>query len=47
MKILNLLLILAVAVAIPGTINRTRARLAGRCGIRFFQHLYDVRVLLR
>ncbi len=47
MKILNLLLILAVAVAIPGVINRTRARLAGRCGIRFFQHLYDVRVLLR
>ncbi len=47
MKILNLLLILAVAVAIPGTINRTRARLAGRRGIRFFQHLYDVRVLLR
>ncbi len=47
MKIFNLLLILAVAVAIPGVINRTRARLAGRCGIRFFQHLYDVRVLLR
>lgn len=47
MKILNLLLILTVAAAIPGTINRTRARLAGRRGIRFFQHLYDVQVLLR
>ena len=47
MKILNLLLILAVAAAIPGTINRTRALLAGRRGIRFFQHLYDVQVLLR
>jgi len=47
MKIINLLLILAVAIAIPGVINRTRARLAGRRGIRFFQHLYDVRVLLR
>ena len=28
-------------------INRTRARLAGRQGIRFAQHLYDVRLLLR
>ena len=47
MKILPILLLLAVAVAIPGLINRTRALLAGRRGIRFFQHLYDVRLLLR
>lgn len=47
MKLLDILLILLVAAAIPGVINRTRARLAGRKGIRFLQHLYDVRLLLR
>ncbi|MDE6623785.1 MAG: NADH-quinone oxidoreductase subunit H [Alistipes sp.] len=47
MKALNLLLLLLAALAIPGLINRTRARLAGRKGIRFLQHLYDVRLLLR
>ena len=45
--LLNTLLLLAAAVAIPGVINRTRARLAGRRGIRFLQHLYDVRLQLR
>ena len=44
---LNTLLILLTAVCIPGLINRTRAVLAGRRGIRFAQHLYDVRLLLR
>ncbi len=45
--LLNILLLLVTAVAIPGVINRTRARLAGRRGIRFLQHLYDVRLQLR
>ena len=47
MTALNTLLILLTAVCIPGLINRTRAVLAGRRGIRFAQHLYDVRLLLR
>ncbi len=47
MALLNTLLLGVVALAIPGVINRTRARLAGRRGIRFFQHLYDVRLDLR
>ena len=47
MALFNTLLLLLVALAIPGLINRTRARLAGRQGIRFAQHLYDVRLLLR
>ena len=46
MTALNTLLILLTAVCIPGLINRTRAVLAGRRGIRFAQHLYDVRLLL-
>ena len=46
MALLNTLLILLAALCIPGVINRTRARLAGRQGIRFAQHLYDVRLLL-
>lgn len=36
-----------VALSITGVINRTRALLAGRKGIRFFQHIYNVRLLLR
>ena len=44
---LNLFLLLIVAVAIPGLINRTRAKLAGRKGIRFLQHIYNVRLMLR
>jgi len=47
MAALNLLLLIAAALAIPGLINRTRALLAGRKGIRFTQHLYDLRLLLR
>lgn len=46
MALLNTLLLLAAALCIPGLINRTRALLAGRKGIRFAQHLYDVRLLL-
>lgn len=47
MALLNTLLLIAAALAIPGVVNRTRAALAGRRGIRFLQHLYDVRLLLR
>lgn len=47
MEALNTLLLLLTALAIPGLINRTRARLAGRKGIRFAQHLYNVTLLLR
>ena len=38
---------LVVALSITGVINRTRALLAGRKGIRFFQHIYNVRLQLR
>lgn len=44
--LLNILLLVVVALAIPGLINRTRARLSGRRGIRFSQHLHNVWVLL-
>ena len=47
MTALNTLLLLVVALVVPGVINRTRALLAGRRGIRFLQHLYDVRLRLR
>lgn len=47
LQILNFLLLLVVAITIPGLINRTRARLAGRLGIRFTQHLRNVALLLR
>ena len=47
MKRLDYILLLAVAIAVPGVINRTRALLAGRKGTRFLQHLYDLRLLLR
>lgn len=44
--VLNTLLIILTAIAIPGVINRTRAVLAGRKGVPFVQHLRNVRVLL-
>ncbi len=47
LKVLNIVLLLVVAVTIPGLINRIRARLAGRTGIRFTQHLWNVGLLLR
>jgi len=47
MTVLDILLLWAVALAIPGVVNRTRARLAGRKGPRFTQHLSDVGLLLR
>lgn len=45
--VLNTLLIIITALAIPGVINRTRALLAGRKGLPFSQHLRNVNVLLR
>ena len=44
---LNTLLMLIVAISITGVINRCRALLAGRKGLPFFQHIYNVRLLLR
>ena len=44
--ILSLILILFLAILMPGTINRTRAWMAGRRGVRFFQHLYNIDTLL-
>ena len=38
---------LVVALSITGVINRTRAICAGRKGIRFFQHVYNVHLQLR
>ena len=46
-KLINTLLMVAVALSITGVINRTRALLAGRKGIRFFQHVMNVRLQLR
>ena len=43
----NTLLMIVVAIAIPGVINRTRALLAGRKGLPFMQHVRNVRLLLR
>lgn len=45
-KLLNTLLMIVVALSITGVINRTRAILAGRKGIRFFQHIYNARLML-
>ncbi|WP_297628182.1 NADH-quinone oxidoreductase subunit H [uncultured Rikenella sp.] len=47
MFIIPLFLILVSAVCIKGVINKTRARLAGRKGVRFFQPLLTVGVLLQ
>lgn len=44
---LNTLLMIVVALSIPGVINRTRAILAGRKGLPFLQHIRNVRLLLR
>lgn len=44
---LNTLLMLIVAISITGVINRCRAILAGRKGLPFFQHIYNVRLLMR
>lgn len=45
--LLNTLLMIIVALSITGVINRTRATLAGRKGLPFLQHIYNVRLLLR
>ena len=46
-KLLNTVVMIAVALSITGVINRTRALCAGRKGIRFFQHIYNVHLQLR
>ena len=46
-KLLNTLLMIVVALSITGVINRTRAVCAGRKGIRFFQHVYNVELQMR
>ena len=38
---------IVVALSITGVINRTRAVMAGRKGLPFFQHIYNGRLLLR
>ena len=43
--LLNILLLVAVALSITGVVNRTRARLAGRRGPRFTQHLHNTALL--
>ena len=43
----NTILMIVVAIAIPGVINRTRALLAGRKGLPFMQHVRNVSLLLR
>ena len=45
--LLNTLLMIVVALCITGVVNRTRAVLAGRKGMPFLQHIYNVRLLLR
>ena len=45
--LLNILLLVAVALSITGVVNRTRARLAGRRGPHFTQHLHNTALLLR
>lgn len=44
---LNTVLMIIAALTITGVINRTRALLAGRKGVRFFNHVYAVRLLMR
>ena len=44
--VLNTLLMIVVALSIPGVINRTRSILAGRKGPRLTQHIHNVRLLL-
>ncbi len=43
----SFLFVLLAAMLVPGVINRTRAVLSGRKGIRFGQHLWNVQLLLR
>lgn len=47
MTILTTLVVFATALALPGVIARVRARMAGRKGVKFIQHIHNVRTLLR
>ncbi|MCD8102893.1 MAG: NADH-quinone oxidoreductase subunit H [Alistipes sp.] len=40
-------ILLAAGIAMPGVINRVRAWFAGRRGVPFFQHLFNLRAMLR
>lgn len=44
--LLTTILVIGVGLLMPGVINRTRAYLSGRKGIRLFQHLFDARVMM-
>jgi formate hydrogenlyase subunit 4 len=46
-QLLNYLLIIGVAMVIPGLVNRIRAILAGKRGPRWTQHLHNTALLLR
>ncbi|MFI3331171.1 MAG: NADH-quinone oxidoreductase subunit H [Rikenellaceae bacterium] len=46
MEFLSLILLIVVSLVLPGVICRVRARLSGRKGASFFQHLYNLRVML-
>lgn len=45
--IISLTLLVFLALLMPGVVNRTRAVMAGRRGVRFFQHLHNVGTLLQ
>ncbi len=45
--ILTLLLLAILSAMIPGVVNRLRARLAGRKGVSFWQHIHNVELLFK
>ncbi len=45
--ILAILILLWAGILMPGVINRIRAWLSGRKGMPFFQHLYNLRAMVR
>lgn len=47
MAITTLILLLVMAMLLPGVINRVRAVLAGRRGVSLYQHVSNVELLLR
>lgn len=47
MALATLILLLVLAMLLPGVINRVRAVLAGRRGVSLYQHISDVELLLR
>lgn len=45
--LLAISILVATGLVLPGVINRVRSWLSGRKGVPFFQHLYNVRAMLR